>query len=303
MIRTTIWGSRGSIPVSGASFARYGGATTCLEIERFSERGSSRNQKTTPDAASERVIIDCGTGLASLGREWSARKKRALFLQTHFHWDHLQGFPFFGPLYDPAASFEFWAAPRDGHGAQALLGGQMKPPNFPVQLEHLPSSLMFRDLAHEGSRRHEGLDISWADMSHPSGSSAFRVEAEEGAVVFSGDVEVAEGSRAQLIALARGAQVLIMDAQYFPEEYPSKRGFGHSTPIEAVEVALAAGVKQLVLTHHDPTHDDARLDEKLALAQEAAGDRLIVRCACDGLQIHIGDPHQAQALESQHAQG
>lgn len=256
----TIWGARGSVPVCGPAFLRHGGATTCIEVALPGASG-----QTPP-----RVVLDCGTGLTELGKRWGDRGSEALLLQSHMHWDHIQGFPFFAPLFQAQTRLRLWSVPREGQTLRQVLGEQMKPPTFPVGLEILPAALEFTQLALQGQARQGELGLRWAEMEHPSGSTAWRLEHGGRAVVFSGDVEVQSGCGEALAALAQGADLLIMDAQYMPEEYPARRGFGHSTPLDAVQVALQAGVRHLVLTHHDPTHGDAALDAKVALARRAA---------------------------------
>lgn len=291
MMDVTIWGSRGSVPVSGAGFARHGGATTCVEVALHHEDEAARG------VAPPRVILDCGTGLAELGKRWGERPYEALMLQTHMHWDHIQGFPFFGPLFMPGARFDLWATPREGRSWREVLDGQMARPTFPVGLDIIPARLGFRDLPAQGRVNLDGLGVSWAEVWHPSGSTAFRLDWRGRSVVFTGDVEVAQGSFDALVELAQGADLLIMDAQYFPDEYPKRRGFGHSTPLDAVRVAQAAGVSRLCLTHHDPTHDDARLDQKLALARAHAPRGLLVDNAYDGLVVRLeGQPAQAREV-------
>lgn len=279
MLQLTIWGSRGSVPVSGSRFMRHGGSTTCLEIAQLEASG----------ACAQRVIIDCGTGLVDLGHSWGERGPETLLLQTHFHWDHLDGFPFFAPFFNPGNSFEIWATPRDGMTFRQVLEDRMSGPNFPIGLDILPARLLFRDIIESGTHTVGGLQVRWAEMIHPSGSTAWRFDdlTDGSSLVFSGDCEVELGCREQLIDLARGAHTLVMDAQYFPEEYPSRRGFGHSTPADAVEVAVEAGVSHLVLTHHDAGHDDARLDAKLELANRLARGRLRVSCAFDGMRLDL----------------
>lgn len=274
-MKITLWGTRGSVPVSGAAFMRHGGSTTCLSIDC---------------EAAPLIMIDGGTGIAGALAAGPQHEKRTLFLQTHLHWDHVQGFPFFGGLFDPNARFDFWSVDRDGESFRQVLDRQMSRPTFPIGLDVLPSELVFHSIVPQGRRDVGGLAIRWAEMTHPSGSTAYRIDHLGQSFVFSGDVEVQGGSREALTELARGADVLVMDAQYFPEEYETRAGWGHSTPADAVDVALAAGVGRLIMTHHDPSHDDARLEEKLRLGRELArGSSLVVDNAYDRMTIQLGD--------------
>lgn len=284
MLKIICWGCRGSIPVSGADYARHGGATTCLEIRRVDAGGNGAPP----------ILIDCGTGLADFARREGKNCETALFLQTHMHWDHLQGFPFFSPLFNDQAHFHFLSVPREGRTLKEAFDAQMTRPFFPVSLDDLPADLTFESIQDSGSRNHDGVEIRWIEMCHPSGSTAFRIDSGERSVVFSGDLEVQIDGRDELVELAKGADLLIMDAQYLPDEYDGRHGFGHSTPIDAVDVAISAGVGQLLLTHHDPNHDDELLDEKLQIAREYAAKRdgsgLKVGNASDGLEILLGEP-------------
>jgi len=285
-MKITFWGTRGSIPVNGPQFVRHGGSTTCLEIE--------------PGGDVPRHIVDCGTGLAQLGKARGATLKRARFYQTHMHWDHVQGFPFFAPLFNPLASFDFHAVNRQGQTLREVLSAQMSQPTFPVGLDIMPAKMTFNELPEAGRAQHADVSVRWMEVWHPGGSTAYRFEHNGVSVVFTGDVEVQQGGVRELVEFARGADVLIMDAQYLPDEYPSRRGFGHSTPLDAVEVAVEAGVGRLVMTHHDPGHDDRTLENKLAIARAAGGNELIVDNAFDGMtiEVHAGatralDPREA----------
>ena len=164
----------------------------------------------------------------------------------------------------------------------------MAPPSFPICPSDLPCTLAFDDLPMVGRRRVGELEISWIDGSHPSGASCFRLDYRGASMVFTSDTEVRRGGAAALVAHAAGADILVMDAQYFPEEYAAHEGFGHSTVDDAVQIALAAGVGELVLTHHDAAHDDARVDAKERRASRLAGGRLRVSCASDGARFETG---------------
>jgi phosphoribosyl 1,2-cyclic phosphodiesterase len=283
MVELTIWGSRGSIPTTGPEFQRHGGATTCLEV-RFTD---------DVDGSERTIIVDGGTGLATLGRSRSLTS--ALILQSHFHWDHIQGFPFFASFFDPSAYFECWAVSRDNQTFRDVLSEQMSKPKFPVSLDALAANLRFQEIEEVGSVVFGGCLVSWTEVSHPSGSSAYRFDCGGASVVVTGDVESRAGSGQRLVEFARGADTLIMDAQYFPEEYESRRGWGHSTPLDAVGIAMLAGVERLIMTHHDPTHDDDRLDEKLRLARSVAAGRVEVVNAFDGMKVEWPNAENAEA--------
>ncbi len=281
MLEVIVWGSRGSTPVSGARFQRHGGATTCIEII---PKGAE------DEATPSRLIIDSGTGLTELGKSWGERRADALLLQSHMHWDHIQGFPFFAPLFNPMGHFELWGVPRDGMNLREVLSKQMTPPTFPVGLDIIPASLNFRDLPKEGESRLGELSIEWIEVEHPSGATAYRINYKGVSVVFSGDLEIQLGHRKKFIEFVEQSDLLIMDAQYLPEEYVSRKGFGHSTFVDAVDVASQARVKRLLMTHHDPTHDDNVLDKKRDLARNIAPNYIQIDNAYDKLDLLLGSP-------------
>ena len=294
MLDVIVWGSRGSVPVSGPRFIRHGGATTCIEISVPDAEGS------TP----QRIVVDCGTGLCELGKRWGDRPKEGLFLLSHLHWDHIQGFPFFAPWFDPAGRYSIMAVPRGGDTAPVVLRRQMTAPTFPVGLEIIPARIEFQDLVSCGSACLGDLRLTWRELVHPFGNTAYRLDYGGASVVVSGDNEIRAGGRDSLLSLAAGAGLLIMDSQYLPEEYPNRVGFGHATVVDAVEVALEANVTRLLLTHHDPTHDDVELARKLAIGRAAAaGTSLIVDSAYDQLATSVA-PSRAAGHErggSRHA--
>ena len=294
MLNFTLWGTRGSIPVSGPRFRHHGGATTCIEIEVGGDCSS------TPS----RVIIDGGSGLAALGRASQEGWGDAVLFQTHFHWDHIQGFPLFGPLFNPNTHIRLHSTRRDGCTLHEVLAGQMKRPLFPVALADVPATLDFENIDRTGQCELGRLKVEWAEMCHPSGSTAYRLTHADASVVFSGDAEVRAGRRAELVELARGADVLIMDAQYFADEYADRRGFGHSTPEDALEIARKAEVGRLVLTHHDPGRTDDELDAQLRKIRRIAPDYLHVENARQGLQLEVGGGWRAaDAAETGVAEG
>jgi phosphoribosyl 1,2-cyclic phosphodiesterase len=279
MITTRFWGVRGSCAAAGGHTAQVGGNTSCVEVR----------------VGEQLFILDAGTGLRALGAELMQRGGRvdATLLLSHFHWDHIQGFPFFTPGYVPGNRLTVYgperAAPRGD--VRAAIDAQMKPPHFPVGLEAMRAQMQFHALPAGAAVRVGAASVRAAAASHPNGCLAYRIEAGGRSVVYATDTEHDASTGAidrNLCELARGADVLIYDAQYTDDEYcgsrgGSKRGWGHSTATEGVRLAKAAGVGQLILFHHDPSHDDWQIAcieaEARALFEptSAAREGLVIR--------------------------
>ncbi len=250
------WGVRGSIPVSGETFVRTGGNTSCLELRH----------------AGERLILDGGTGLRALGDSLGSPARVAI-LFSHVHWDHIQGVPFFAPAFHPDSQLTFMGTRRSSGSLRDALAAQMRPPTFPITLEALRAQTCFLDLPSQQPWEHGPFRITPLDLPHPDGVTGFRIEAGGRSLVYATDVEHGEGLRPELIRLAEGADLLIHDAQFYRDEYLGKTGFsrvgwGHSPWEDAVEVARLAGVDQLRLFHHDPRRHDAGVDEIEAKAAQ-----------------------------------
>lgn len=246
-------GVRGSIPVSGPRFARTGGNTTTVVLE----------------ADGQRLILDGGTGLVALGQELGCTAIDTTVLFTHVHWDHIQGVPFFAPLFHPGSRVCFAGARTPWGGIADSLQAQMRPPQFPVGLDAFNAELRFHDVDPGHAFEIGPFRIEAAEMTHPNGVLVYRVHADEHTVVFATDVEHGDQLDRRLVDFAAGADLLIHDAQYTAAEYrgeggPSRRGWGHSTWEDAVEVSTLGGVERLALFHHDPCRDDdgvARIEE------------------------------------------
>jgi len=245
-MRVRFQGVRGSVPVSGPAFARTGGNTTCVVLEQDGQR----------------LILDGGTGLASLGQQLGCSAIETTLLFTHVHWDHIQGVPFFAPLFHPGSRIAFGGARTRWGGIEDSLRSQMAPPQFPVGLDAFSASLDFLDLDPGHPLQIGPFQVECAEMTHPNGVLVFRVRAGGRCVVFATDVEHGDALDEGLIAFAAGADLLIHDAQYTRSEYrgergPPRIGWGHSTWQDAVEVCTLGGIERLALFHHDPTRDDA----------------------------------------------
>ena len=249
-----LWGVRGSTPTPIARNLGHGGNTPCASVEA---------------GAGDVLIFDAGSGIRGLGLALCRRAALPtmhLFF-THFHWDHVQGLPFFVPLYRADASIVVYSAyaPED---LRALLARQMAAPFFPVELSGVAARLEFRQVVPASGVSVGGVTVQGFPLHHPQGSQGYRIADARRAIVFATDHEPGDAAiDANLRALAHRADVLLCDAQYTPEEYEQRRGWGHGTWLEAVRVARAAEVGKLVLFHHDPDHDDAALEAIAAEAQ------------------------------------
>lgn len=256
------WGVRGSIPSPGPSTAEVGGNTSCVEVT----------------ADNRRLIFDAGSGLRALGQTLLGKgpQRVDLFL-SHVHWDHIQGLPFFVPLYLPETELVVYGPPAVAGSLRDALAAQMRQPHFPVPFEGLRSSIDVVELPSNstGDSLHLGpFEVRWAPGNHPGGVLAYRVSRDDDAVVYATDTEHrSSGPDAELCRLSEGAKALIYDAMYTPEEYSGEAdglprvGWGHSTYEAAADIAKTAGVDEILLFHHDPAQDDAAVAEKERRAQ------------------------------------
>jgi phosphoribosyl 1,2-cyclic phosphodiesterase len=266
------WGVRGSLPAAGPQFAGVGGNTSCVEVR----------------AGDELIILDAGTGLFPLA-ESLTRPVRATFLFSHFHWDHIQGFPMFRPAYEPGNAFVLYG-PGPG-GVESALRRQMQAPHFPVPLDALRADLDFRTIEPGQDIRVGAATVRAAMLNHPQGCLGYRISYGGTSVVYATDNEQLGGGllNPSLIDVARDAQLLILDAQYTDDEYhgrcgPERHGWGHSTITEACRVATSAGVEQLALFHHDPSHTDDHISANLRKARSRFPN---VIAACEGQSVDL----------------
>jgi len=255
-------------------------------------------------------VLDCGTGARELGDKLLANGNgpvSATILLTHTHWDHIQGFPFFAPLFMPKNRFQVYGPDGTRLSLREVLAGQMEHHYFPVELDQLAARISYKDLV-EGTHHIASMKVRAQQMNHPSPTLGYRIEDGGASVCYLSDHEPffegvwredAEPGRLESIreegdrrhaAYMQDADILIHEAQYTPEEYPAKRNWGHSTYDYVVQLAAAAHVRRLFLTHHDPSHTDAILRgiEKRArdLAKQIGSD-LEVSCAYEGLEVSV----------------
>jgi phosphoribosyl 1,2-cyclic phosphodiesterase len=296
--RLKLWGVRGSIPVPGPATVRYGGNTTCAEVR----------------ADGEIIVLDAGSGIRALGlaleNEFGSRPIKLSLLITHVHWDHIQGFPFFGPSYDDKNEIRIFGYDGADIGLCEILKRQMATPFFPIALYDLPGKIKIEEL--EATDFKIGnIRVRARPVNHPSACVGYRVFTSSGSVAFLPDHEpyeslklhaadahllspeetrkrAAEG-RAGLVKFLEGCDVLILDSQYTDAEYQAHVGWGHGSLTSAVSLAVDAGVRKLILFHHDPTHDDAMVDNMIQTARKLAksGGSLEIDAAREGAELTL----------------
>jgi phosphoribosyl 1,2-cyclic phosphodiesterase len=282
------WGVRGSIPTPGPRTRRYGGNTSCVEL---------RHRDTL-------VVCDAGTGLRELGvnllRRHGAEPLTVHLFLSHPHWDHIQGFPFFGPAYRPNVTVNVYC-PEDDDRNYRLLSGQMQDAYFPVSFSALAARVVLRRFE-KGRVTIDGLEVHHFPQQHPGGSLGFRFATGTHSVVYATDAELdallppgqAQASPrvlpADALAVAADADLLIGDAQYLDEEYEQKVGWGHPRATTLVDFAVQARARRLALYHHDPMHSDREVDAKVLLCLERArklGSELEVFGAREGVELAL----------------
>jgi phosphoribosyl 1,2-cyclic phosphodiesterase/CheY-like chemotaxis protein len=294
--RVRFWGVRGSIPTPGIQTAMFGGNTSCVEVR----------------VGEQVIVLDAGSGIRALGqalmREFHDQKLKITMLVTHTHWDHIQGFPFFIPAYNPKVDVHIFGPAGAVHGLRVALFEQMKSAFFPVTLNQMASHVTFDELSEEfeiGT-----IKVRTIAAHHPGICRGYRLCTGRGDIIYMPDHEAyerneierqklaGETSRPRLdfarsedekvVEFIRGADVVIGDTQYDDAEYPSRLGWGHTCADDAVELAMRAGVKHLFLFHHDPDHQDEKMVAMITRAEErvaAAGSPMIVSAAREGTEI------------------
>ena len=280
-VTTRCWGTRGSIPSPGPETARYGGNTTSFEVRH----------------GEQRLIFDAGSGLRALGLDLleNGGEFHHIFL-THFHWDHIQGFPFFAPLYNPEIDLKIVGPRQNNIDVRSLFAGQMGPIYFPVPFSVVAATMSF-DHLNEGTLEVAGATLHTMRVKHPSYVIGYRIEVGDKVICFvpddelEGDMyEMDEGWYERLVEFVRGADLLIHDSMYTDDEYPNRIGWGHSTFNQSLRLAEDGEVKKLLFFHHDPTRSDDELDEIVNRVRDEAlsrGCAVEMEAAAEGIDIPL----------------
>ncbi len=273
------WGVRGSVAASGAHVARIGGNTSCVEVS----------------SGGHKLILDAGTGIRGLGEELlrAGAPTEVTLLFSHLHWDHVQGFPFFGPAYAPSFRLNLLGPGQSGASElERALSKQMEPPSFPVPLSAMRARLSFGAVQAGAPFEVGPFRVLPFEVPHPQGCMGYRIDSGGKSFVYMTDVELSVDELTPAIGAAiEGADVLCLDAQYTPDEYagrsgPSRRGWGHSTMIDAAKVAFACAARRLFLFHHDPAHNDEQVEN---MAEEARRYFAASEPAREGKRVVLAD--------------
>ena len=257
------WGARGSIPVSGKNYLRYGGNTTCLEI---------RNNRD------DILMVDAGSGIREAGNAFLADDRHDFtLLLTHGHWDHIMGFPFFKPLYRQNTNITVWGCAFAQDSIKEMLARVMSAPYFPINYDDIHANVNYADMCGDSYQLGD-LTITPIALSHPNQGTGYKFAEAGRSFVFLTDNELGFRHEGGLpyddyLQFCRGADLLIHDAEYRDEEYPKRRGWGHSTIEQVTRLAMDAGVKQLGLFHHNQDRLDAEIDDMIATCRRIIAEK------------------------------
>jgi len=307
-MKVRFWGVRGSLPVPGGKTERYGGNTSCVEMR---------------SASGTRVVVDAGTGIRKLGKELSgdgeAGHASVHLLISHTHWDHIQGLPYFAPMYQRGNKMSVYARKRDDLHLQAVFASQTHDPYFPVPFAEAEAAIEFKELPDSAKFNIEDVKVACARLNHPYIATAYRLTADGASVVYVSDTapftdilfedqfiarpptpgaelpakdkQKLKLMREGVVRLCEGADLVIYDTMFTNEDYQRIPHYGHSRPGDAVNVCAEAGASRLALFHHAPERTDAEVDAILAETRASAAKTapgLDIVAAYEGLEVEVG---------------
>ena len=312
-MKVRFWGVRGSFPVPGADTNRYGGNTSCVEVRVD---------------GGPLIVIDAGTGIRKLGKElmqgeFGEGKGTAHLLVSHTHWDHIQGLPFFAPIYQRGNRLHVYARQRDTH-LRMVFASQTDAPYFPVPFDAAQADISYRELI-EGARFEIGpVRVSCTRLNHPWIAMAYRLDYDGASVAYvtdtapfrdilieqefirtpprpgdplkPDDAAKLAAMRDGVVKLCEGADLVIYDTQFTPEEYAQRTHWGHSTADDAIEIALSAGAKKLALFHYDPTRTDADVDRILSDCRVRTRGLEVIASA-EGMELTVGKTRPSREMQ------
>lgn len=280
------WGARGSIPVSGNNYVRYGGDTACIEV------------RTKRDSI---VIIDAGTGIRRLGNRLLDEKRfDYTMIFTHVHWDHIIGLPFFRPMFLKDTRLSIFGCPFHFSSFRETISPIMKMPYFPVNIENVKAKITYKDFC-EGAMKIDGMTITPIALSHPNGGMGFRFEEDGVSFVYLTDNELGYRHPGGLkyndyVAFSKDADLLVHDAEYLPEEYKATKKWGHSIYTDALRLALDAGALRLGLFHHNQDRTDEEVDRIVEACRKMKNERnMEIFAMCQDTEILL---EKARTLET-----
>jgi phosphoribosyl 1,2-cyclic phosphodiesterase len=277
-MKIKFWGARGSIPVSGRQYNKYGGCTTCVEL---------RSRKD------EIIIVDAGSGIRVLGKELLKNSHHNFnMLFTHSHWDHVLGFPFFAPIYNSKTRIKIMGCSFTSDPVREIIAKTMQPPGFPVKFDEISARFEFSSVC-ECASEVGGIQVTPIELSHPNNGLGYKFSESGKTFVFLTDNELGylhPGGKepADYAAFARGADLLVHDADFTPEEYPRRKTWGHSTWEQALDLAMKAGVSSFGLFHHNQDRTDKDVEKLVAACSrkaKQAGSKLKCFAVREGQEI------------------
>jgi len=272
--KVRFWGVRGSICTPGKTTVKYGGNTPCVEVR----------------CGNKIYIFDAGSGLRLLGKQLMKEQVREInFLFSHFHWDHIQGFPFFLPAYSKKFIINMYGESKLSYSFEQLFSGQVMFPYFPVSLNEMDAKINFIEIKRNDLIDNGDVKVKTARLNHPGGCVGYRLEYKGKSFVYGTDTEHFTCVDPSILKIARDADVIVYDCNYTDEEYSGATGFprtgwGHSTWTQGLKLVKEAGIKKFILFHHDPDHDDDFIDDLEVKAKKEFKESY---AAFEGMEIDI----------------
>jgi len=278
-MKVKFWGVRGSIPIFGPNNSKYGGNTSCIEV----------------NCGDKTIILDAGTGIMPLGIDIMSgdcyienNKKQLYIFFSHVHWDHIQGFPFFRPAFDSEFELNLYSTLHKDIDIEYALRSQMSPPFFPIQLKDMSASMNFNNIKSGENVQIGNVAVESISLDHPDTSLGYKITCENKSIAYISDHEHTDKSHQRIVDFLKGTDLVIFDAHYTPEEYSGsdgnggRKGWGHSTWEEAIALCIEAKIDQLALTHHG--REDSGVDRIELEAQNGFRNTI---AAYEGLEINV----------------